>query len=110
MIKARIKNNLVTREGASTPAKENSTRNIMIFKVNNPRMNHVVVNRRDFVKLFKIRKEFNKVEYMLANRKRAKVSREIWKNFRVMKSFQHERRRVETLKESRGTRKSRNRR
>ena len=67
----------MTRESARTPAKKNGTRNITIIKVNIPRTNPVVGSRREFVKLFKIRKECSKVRYMLASRRRAKEFREI---------------------------------
>ena len=67
----------MTREDASTSAKGNSTRSIMIFKMNNPRTNYVVGSRREFANLFKIRKECSKGGYMLVRRRRAKESREL---------------------------------
>ena len=106
----RRKKNLATRECASMSAKENGTRSFMILKVNNPRMNYVVGSSREFANVLKMEKECNKSGYILARRRRAKESEELWKNFRVMKSFQQERRRVETLKEIRVTEKNRNRR
>ena len=76
-IKEKRKKYSVTREGASTSAKGNSTRRFMILKVNNPRTNYIVESSREFANLLKIRKECNKSGYMLARRRMAKESKEL---------------------------------
>ena len=54
-----------------------------------------------------MKKELDKGKMILASKRRVKEVREFWKNFRVMKSFQQQRRRVKTLKEVRVIRKIR---
>ena len=94
----------------SFSAERISTRRVMVFKMNNPWRNDVVLCRRESANSFKIGKELNKGKHIWKKKSRAKNAKEFWKNFRVLKSFQQQRRRFKSLKQVGITKRSRCRR